>query len=49
MHANTLLDVDERLRIPCHVWFGSAAWRKGPPAMPAVGGVLQRLTDLLVL
>lgn len=46
MHANAVLDVDESLKILHHVWFGSAAsWRKGPPEVPAVGGVLQRLTD----
>lgn len=45
----TLFDVDERPKLRCHVWLGSAAaWRAGPPAEPVVGGVLQ-CAGLLVL
>lgn len=45
----SLLDADERPKLRHHVGLGSAAaWRTGPPAEPAVGGVLQ-CADLLVL
>lgn len=45
----TLLDVAERPKLRHHVWLGgAAAWRTGPPAEPAVGGVLQ-CAGLLVL